>query len=126
MNLPKITIEDNCFYLSQDISGLKGYEKAKAIVDFCDKETKKLEKEIDRAIIDIFNKNGITIESTRKSVLKGAFDTLNRKGKKITIVDLYSSKLYGSRIIRITPSFHIVLDNDEILECGVMLGETEI
>ena len=61
MNLPKIERDDDCLYLVQDISGMEIYDKSKAIVNFCDKETKLFEKEIDKAIIDIFQANGINI-----------------------------------------------------------------
>ena len=69
MSLPKICRDENCLYLIQDISGLDTYEKAKAIVNFCDKETKRFEKEIDTAILDIFEKNGINIPSYSPTLL---------------------------------------------------------
>lgn len=139
MNLPKIERDDNCLYLVQDISDMEIYDKSKAIVNFCDKETKLFEKEIDKAIIDIFQRNGINIPNTEKSVLKQAFDMLKGKGKTIMIKDLFQCKgLYidEERYCKVKETknhFTVMLEIDyvehhkiEILQCGVMVEETEI
>ena len=139
MNLPKIERDDDCLYLVQDISGMEIYDKSKAIVNFCDKETKLFEKEIDKAIIDIFQANGINIPNTEKSVLKQAFDMLKGKGKTIMIKDLFQCNgLYIDKerycIVKETKNhFTVLLETDyvenhkiEILQCGVMVEETEI
>lgn len=128
MSLPKITRDGDCLYLTQDISGMGLYEKSKAIVNFCDKETKNFEKEIDRAIIDILERNGIDIPSTQKSVLKLAFELLNSKGKDIHISDIYSIKvdLYNSRVVRDTRLFSIWLEDDRYLQCGIEVKEVII
>ena len=132
MSLPKICRDENCLYLIQDISGLDTYEKAKAIVNFCDKETKRFEKEIDTAILDIFEKNGINIPNTDKSVLKLAFDLLKSKGKDIEIIDLYKDMpSSGCEFIKKTKNgFTVMLETTfisgcviEILQCGVRVGE---
>ena len=125
MNLPKITKDNECLYLTQDISGMGLYEKSKAIVNFCDKETKLFEKEIDRAILDIFERNGINIPNTQKSVLKLAFELLKAKGKDIEVKDSYREQvdLYNSRLIRETKLFTIWLEDDKYLQCGVMVKE---
>ena len=91
MNLAKIERDNDCVYMLQDISGLQGYDRAKAIVNFCDKETKIFEKEIDRAILEIFQRNGINVQSTDKSVLKLAFDLLKSKGKEIRVEKIRES-----------------------------------
>lgn len=132
MGLPRIVKEDNCLYLIQDIGGLDTYDRAKAIVNFCDKETKRFEREIDRAITDIFERNGINIATTAKSVLKSAFATLNAKGKTIEIVDLLKDS--ECELITITKNhFNVMLEMTyisgcvkETLEVGVMVNERKI
>lgn len=131
MGLPKIVRDENCLYLIQDISGLTTYEKAKAIVNFCDKETKRFEKEIDTVILDIFERNGINIPNTEKSVLKLAFDLLKSKGKDIEIVDLFKNvpssecefiKLTKNNFTVMLESTHIAGCLVETLQCGVRVG----
>ena len=132
MGLPRIVKEDNCLYLIQDIGGLDTYERSKAIVNFCDKETKRFEKEIDSVITDIFQQNGINIATTTKSVLKSAFDTLNAKGKTIEIVDLLKNS--ECELITTTKNhFNVMLETirvadcyGETLQCGVMVEERKI
>jgi hypothetical protein len=128
MNLPKITKDNECLYLTQDISGMGLYEQSKAIVNFCDKETKLFEKEIDRAILDIFEKNGINIPNTQKSVLKLAFDLLKAKGKDIEVKDSYREQvdLYNSKLIRETKLFTIWLEDDTYLQCGIRIREISV
>lgn len=128
MNLPKIYKEENCIYLTQDLSNMGTYDKAKAIVRFCDKETKLFEKEIDKAILDIFERNGINIPNTQKSVLKQAFSTLKHKGKDIEVKDIYSkiNDLYNSELVKQTKYFSIWLEDNDYLQCGVLIKEKEI
>ena len=136
MKLASIYKDEDCLYLIQDLSGMELYDYSKAIVNFCDKETKMFEKEIDRAILDIFEKNGISIPNTEKSVLKLAFDLLKSKGKNIDIVDLYkdvSTTDYDEncRFIKKTKShFTIVLETNWVggiqiitIQCGVQIKE---
>lgn len=120
MSLPRIIKENNCLYLVQDIGGLDTYERAKAIVNFCDKETKRFEKEIDSAILDIFERNGINISNTNKSVLKSAFDTLKSKGKGIEIVDLLKDS-ECEFITKTKNHFNIRLETTRVADC---YGET--
>ena len=126
--MTKITKDNNCLYLTQDLSGLGTYDKAKAIVNFCDKETKLFEKEIDRAIIEIFERNGIQIPNTDKSVLKLAFDLLKAKGIKIDVVDNYknSTDLYNSELIKQTKLFSIWLEDNTYLQVGVEIKEIRL
>ena len=123
--MTKITKDNNCLYLTQDLSGLGTYDKAKAIVNFCDKETKLFEKEIDRAIIEIFERNGIQIPNTDKSVLKLAFDLLKAKGIKIDVVDNYKNSvdLYNSELIKQTKLFSVWLEDETYLQVGVEIKE---
>ena len=138
MSLPKIYREDNCLYLYQEISSMDIYEKSKAIVNFCDKETKLFEKEIDRVLLDIFERNGINIPNTNKSVLKLAFDTLKGKNKDIDIVDLYKPSGVVDEdsykiITRTKNGFTIMLERNyisgcvvETIQCGVEIKEKEL
>ena len=133
MGIARVYKDNECLYLIQDISGFSTYEKAKAIVSFCDKQTKDFEKEIDKAIIDIFEKNGVNIPNTDKSVLKLAFDLLNSKGTKIEIVDLFRGNIdnQNCEFIKETKNhFVVILETDnicgckkEILQCGVKIIE---
>lgn len=134
MSIAKIYKDQDCLYLIQDISGLDTYEKSKAIVSFCDKETKRFEKEIDSAILDIFERNKINVPSTDKSVLKLAFEVLKGKGKSIEIVDLFKNSQNDScEFIKETKNhFVVILETEhicgckkEILQCGVRVGETK-
>ena len=123
--MTKITREENCLYLTEFIRDYGIYDKAKAIVNFCDKETKQFEKEIDRAILEIFERNGINVPNTDKSVLKLAFDLLKAKGKSIDIVDLYKNMVGGFVIKQTKNHFNVYYDGITI-ECGVEVKEIEL
>ena len=132
----KIVNDENCYYLIQDISGLDTYDRAKAIVNFCDKETKKFEETIDRAIMDIFERNGINIPNTNKSVLNRAFERLKSKGKNISVVDIYKNTKENEdyfKIIETKNHFSVMLETTwisgckiEILQCGVEVKEIKL
>ena len=128
MSLPKVYREDNCLYLIQDLRDMDTYERAKAIVNFCDKETKQFEKEIDRAILEIFEKYNINVHSTDKRVLKQAFALLKDKGVEIEIKDNYKEmvELYNSTLIKDTKLFSIWLEDDTTLQCGVYIKEHKL
>lgn len=128
MNLPMITKDSNCIYLTQDLWGMDLYERSKAIVDFCNKETKLFEKEIDKLLLDIFERNGINVCSTDKSVLKQAFDTLKANGKTIRINDLFKNvPLYDTELIKETKNhFVVVLESKRFLQCGVHIQEIKL
>ena len=126
MKLATITREDNVVYLTQEIDTDSIYEKAKTIVHFCDKEIKTLEKEIDRVILEIFERNGINIPNTTKSVLKKAFEVLNANGKDIVVNDLYTQNYLGCIKVRETKLFNIYMEHDngkEYLQAGVEIKE---
>ena len=128
MKLPTITIDANCIYLTQDLWGMDLYDRSKAIVNFCDKETKLFEKEIDKLLLDIFERNGINVCSTDKSVLKQAFDTLKANGKTIRISDLFKNvPLYDTELIKETKNhFVVVLESKRFLQCGVHIQEIKL
>lgn len=130
MTLSKIYRENGCLYLIQDISDTDIYERSKALVQFCDKETKLFEKEIDRAILEIFERNGINIPNTSKSVLKWAFDLLNRKNKDIVITDLYEKSVRSGDdryyLVKKTKNgLTVMLEDNKLLQCGVEIREVE-
>lgn len=125
MNLAKIERDNDCVYMLQDISGLQGYERAKAIVNFCDKETRIFEREIDRAILDIFQRNGINVPSTDKSVLKLAFDLLKSKGKDIR-VENNTENLYNCEKIKVCKLFSVYLEDDRYLQVAIRVKEIDL
>jgi len=125
MNLPRIDQEQDTIYMLQDIGESTIYEKAKAIVNFVDKESKEFEKRLDRAMIDIFERNGIKVPSTDKSVLKLAYGVLKGKGKDIEIVDtLLDYKSLGLEYVATTKGHYTVaLESGRYLQCCVMIKE---
>ena len=129
MNNVKITQDNNCYYMVQDLQGLGTYDRAKAIVQFCDKETKEFEKVIDRAILDIFEKYGINVPNTTKSVLNRAFDYLNDNGIDIKIENLYTSNsktYYSCELVKQTNWFTIYIEDNRFIQCGVEIKEIRI
>ena len=129
MKLATITKDNDCLYLTQEIDTNNIYEKAKIIVKFCDKETKLFEKEIDRAILEIFERNGINIPNTSKSVLKLAFDLLKSKRKDIEIKNLFTQTYMGCVEVRKTDLFNVYLESDngkDILQAGVSIREIDL
>lgn len=128
MNNVKIIQDENCYYMVQDLQGLGTYDRAKAIVQFCDKETKEFEKVIDRAILDIFEKYGINVPNTTKSILNRAFDYLNDNGIDIKTKDLYMSKLnfYSCELVKRTNWFTIYMEDNRFIQCGVEIREVKL
>ena len=125
MNLPRIDQEQDTIYMLQDIGESTIYEKAKAIVNFVDKESKEFEKRLDRAMIDILERNGIKVPSTDKSVLKLAYEVLKGKGKDIEIVDtLLDYKSLGLEYVATAKGkFTIALESGRYLQCCVIIKE---
>jgi len=129
MNLPRIEKDDNCVYMIQDISGATEYERAKAIVNFCDKETKLFEKAIDQEISKVFERNGINVPSTDKSVLKLAFGVLKSKGKTIEVEDTLKDYYKDEKLefVKTTKGkFTVVLEDNRYLQCCVSVEERKI
>lgn len=125
MNLAKIERDFDAIYMLQDISGLQGYDRAKAIVNFCDKETKIFEREIDRAILEILSRNGINVPNTDKSVLKLAFDLLKAKKKNIVVINTTESA-YKCELIKQSKLFNVYLEDDRYLQVSVRVREIEL
>lgn len=127
MKLPKTYKEDNCLYLTQDISNMNLYDKSKAIINFCDKETKIFEKQIDSAILEIFDKYKINVPNTDKKVLKLAFALLKAKGIEIEIKDLYEKNIVDTEnyylVNKTKNGFTIMLEDNNLLQCGVKIIE---
>lgn len=129
MNNVKIIQDNNCYYMVQDLQGFGTYDRAKSIVQFCDKETKEFEKVIDRAILDIFEKYGINVPNTTKSVLNRAFDYLNDNGIDIKITNLYTSNprnYYSCELVKQTNWFTIYIEDNRFIQCGVKVDEIKL
>lgn len=124
-NLTKI---DNCLYLTLNIDGYGLYQRTKLIKNFIVNETKVLEDLADTEIRAIFAKNGINIYSTEESALKQAFDTLKGKGKEIVITDLYKdNENFGCILVGMSANdMSVWLEDNKILQCGIMIEEREI
>ena len=120
--------EDNCYYLTQDISGLTLYQKTKVIDKFVKQETKVLENCVENDLRAIFSKFGINIQDTSESALNSAFDTLKSKGKQIVIIDLYRNRvLYHCVQVGISPNkMSVWLENGYLLQCGIQVEIKEL
>ena len=127
MNLPRIGVDDNVVYMLQDIGESNEYDRAKAIINFCDKESKIFEKTIDSLIVSIFEKNSINVLNTDKSVLKLAFEVLKGKGKTIEVIDmLLDCKDIGLEYVTTTKGkFTVALEDKRYLQCSVMVKENK-
>ena len=126
MNLPRIENDNGCVYMLQDIGDSNEYDRAKAIINFCDKESKLFEKAIDNEIIKVFEQNGINVPSTDKSVLKLAFEVLKGKGKTIEVEDtLVNYKdIEDLEFVKLTKGkFVIALENKRYLQCCIKVKE---
>ena len=129
MNLPVIEIEENCVWMIQDLTDATIYQKAKAIVNFCDKEIKEFEKAIDREILRVFARNGVNVPSTDKSVLKLAFGVLKGKGKTIDIIDQLKNYKYldNCELVKTTKQgLSIILEDNTHLQCCVIIEEKKL
>ena len=129
MDLPRIEKENECIYMLQDIGDSNEYDRAKAIINFCDKETKLFEKVIDQEILRVFERNGVNVPSTDKSVLKQAFGILNSKGITIETSDALEHywKDNSLELVKTTKGkFNIVLEDKRYLQCCVRVIEKEI
>ena len=114
MNLPRIESENGCVYMLQDIGDSNEYERAKAI---------------DREIVKIFEKNGINVPSTDKSVLKLAFDLLKERGKQIEVIDTLKNykEIQDLEFVKLTKGkFTVALEQKRYLQCCIQVKEKEI
>ena len=129
MNLPRIDKDGSCIFMTQDIGDTNEYDRAKAIVNFCDKETKLFEKAVDQDILRVFERNGVNVPSTDKSVLKLAFGVLKSKGKTIVVEDTLKDywKDNSLELVKKTKNkFTIILEDKRYLQCCVSVEERNI
>lgn len=126
----KIVRDGNCFYIIQDLWGLDLYHRTRASKNFIENETKVLEECIDNEIKAILLRNGINLQDKSENALKLAFDTLNQKGKKIVITDLFNNNktFYRSLVVGRNEKSKIVviLEEDRYLQSGVEVKETNL
>lgn len=124
-NTPKILIQDDTIFLTLDLKGLDLYEKGKAIRTFINSDSKIVEDYADTMIRAIMKRNGINIYGNDKSVLKGAFDSLNAKGKDIEITDYYKDlDIERCEVIATTKTkMTILLEDNRYLNLGVVVKE---
>ena len=121
--------EDNCHYLTQDISGLTLYQRTKVIDKFVKQETKVLENCVENDLRAIFSKFGINIQDTDNQALEHAFDTLKTKyHKTINIVDLFANKImYRCTQVGTSPNkMSVWLECGCMLECGIGIELVEL
>lgn len=84
------TENSKIFVISQDISGLNTYEKAKAINTFVNRETKVLETCIENHLRQVLISHGVIPLDGSESALKRAFDDLEYlHHKRIEICNRY-------------------------------------
>ena len=112
-------MENNCFYLSQDLSGMDLYERTRAIKRFVNSDTKILEECVNNEIKAIFKAKGINAYSNDESVLKSALDTFNRQYGTITIVDLFKNPIDRCEKIDKKDDITIVIEEDRYIVCGM-------
>ena len=106
------------FVLSQNITGLSEYQKAKVTESFINRETKVLEMAIETYLRQVLRENGVLPMDGSKSALERAFITLENNGKAINIYDRYN-ETYGERIIGQSSNLMTVIEEDGILSCAM-------
>ena len=116
---PIILKENNCYYLSQDLSGMDLYERTRAIKRFVNSDTKILEECVNNEIKAIFKSKGINAYSNDESVLKTALDTFNRQYGKITIIDLFKNPVERCEKIDKKNDITIVIEDNRFIVCGM-------
>lgn len=122
---PIIYKENNCYYLSQDLSGMDLYERTRAIKRFVNSDTKILEECVNNEIKAIFKSKGINAYSNDESVLKTALDTFNRQYGKITIVDLFKNPVERCENIDKKNDITIVIEDNRFIVCGMEIKVNE-
>lgn len=112
--------EDNStiYIMSQDISGLNLYERAKATKRFIDNETKVLEMVLESDLREILRANGVIPQDGGENALKVAFAYLEDKGKHIEIRDRYYN-LYDEKIVGESPNKMTVILEESTLSCAM-------
>lgn len=126
-NDPKITIENNIVFLTLDLKGMDLYHRGKAIRKFVNSDTKILEDYVDDLIKAIFQRNGIIVNSTNKSALNEAFDSLKAKGKDIKITNFYGGRnVWNCKYVDTKNEITILLEDNRFLISGIEVSEVKI
>ena len=119
--------DNNTYILYENIGGLPLYDKIKAKMRFCKTEIKVLEEAIEQHCRTILSKNGIIVQDNSKSAVEHAFDTLNAKGKRIVITDIYENgTLFNGILVDRVQGLNVMLEDNCLLQCGAMVEEKEI
>lgn len=108
------------YILSQSIIGFSTYERAKAIHNFVEKETKVLEIAIENDLREFLKKHDISIKDGSNEALNRALIELECKGFRIGIRDRYY-QIGDERIIGESPNSMTC-----ILEEGILSAAMEV
>ena len=122
---PIITKENNCFYLSQDLSGMDLYERTRAIKRFVNSDTKILEECVNNEIKTLFKAKGINAYSNDESVLKSALDTFKRIYGDIDIVDIFKNPVERCEKVDNKNGITIVIEDNRFIVCGMEIKINE-
>lgn len=114
------------YILSQSIKGFSTYERAKAIHNFVEKETKVLEIAIENDLREFLKKHDISINDGSNEALNRALIELECKGFHIGIRDRYY-QIGDERIIGESPNQMTVIEEEGILSAAmeVVINERE-
>ena len=114
------------YILSQSIKGFSTYERAKAIHNFVEKETKVLEIAIENDLREFLKKHDISIKDGSNEALNRALIELECKGFHIGIRDRYY-QIGDERIIGESPNQMTVIEEEGILSAAmeVVIDERE-
>ena len=114
------------YILSQSIKGFSTYERAKAIHNFVEKETKVLEIAIENDLREFLKNHDISINDGSNEALDRALIELECKGFHIGIRDRYY-QIGDERIIGESPNSMTVIEEEGILSAAmeVVIDERE-
>lgn len=106
------------FILSQDLSGLDEYERAKATKRFIDSETKVLEMVIESHLRQVLKDYGVIPYDGSNDALNKAFAKLELMGKKIQVIDRYY-EIEGERIVGESANKMTVIQEGNLISCAI-------
>lgn len=106
------------YILSQSIKGFSTYERAKAIHNFVERETKVLEIAIENDLREFLKKHDISIKDGSNEALNRALIELECKGFHIGIRDRYY-EIGDERIIGESPNQMTVILEEDILSAAM-------
>lgn len=106
------------YILSQSIKGFSTYERAKAIHNFVEKETKVLEIAIENDLREFLKNHDISIKDGSNEALNRALIELEYKGFHIGIRDRYY-QIGDERIIGESPNQMTVIEEEGILSAAM-------